>query len=169
MRSLASASPRSTRFARATSSAAVSSGYRPARCMKSESASDGVGAAPWVAGCPGAAAPGARGGRRGVLRGRRGDDLDLPGLELGADLGEFLLVEVVLERERLQGGLLDRRVLLGLLEERGDCKFKHVAQFLHTSFTFVGVRRTRAFATNTYNGHRGRSIPALDHINSPSR
>ena len=96
-------------------------------------------------------------GRRGRLRVRRGDrlvrrrldDLDLPGLELRTQLDEILLVEVVLERERLQGGLFDRRVLLGLLEERGDCKFKHGAQFLHTSFTFGGVRRTKASATNT--------------------
>jgi hypothetical protein len=102
--------------------------------MKSESASVGLGAgrAPQPLGS----------GRR--------DDLDLPGLELGADLGELLLVEVVLERERLQGGLLDRRVSPRPRRgTRGQCKFKHGAQFLHTSFTFVGVRRTRAFATNT--------------------
>jgi hypothetical protein len=94
---------------------------------------------------------GRRGRLRGRLRGRRGDglvrrrldDLDLPGLELGAQLGEILLVEVVLERERLQGGLVDRLVLLGLFEERRDRKFKRGAQFFLTSFAFVGVGRTR--------------------------
>src|SRR5262249_31915893 len=71
--------------------------------------------------------------------GRGHDDLDLPGLELRTQLDELLLVEVVLERERLQGGLLDRRVLLRLLQERGYCGFKQSAQVLLTSFTSSSV------------------------------
>jgi hypothetical protein len=110
-----------------------------------------------------------RGGRGGRLVRRRLDDLDLPGLELGTQLGEILLVEVVLERERLQGGLLDRRVLLCFLEERGDSKFKRGAQSCLTSFvSFVSGERG-AFATNDINGLEGRCIPALDQKNSPSR
>jgi hypothetical protein len=75
----------------------------------------------------------------GRLHGRGHDDLDLPGLELRTQLGELFLVEVVLERERLQGGLLDRRVLLGLLDERGYCGFQQSAQVLLTSFTSSSV------------------------------
>jgi hypothetical protein len=97
-------------------------------------------------------------GRRGRLYGRRGDrlvrrrldDLDLPGLELGAELGEILLVEVVLERERLQGGLVDRLVLLGLFEERRDSKFKRGAQFCsHPLLRGVGRTRGRSPPTST--------------------
>ena len=107
-------------------------------------------------------------GRRGRVRVRRGgrnvrrrlDDLDLPGLELGAQLDEILLVEVVLERERLQGGLVDRLVLLGLFEERGDSKFKRGGAQFCSHPSLRGCRaNVRAFATNTYNGLRGRRIP----------
>jgi hypothetical protein len=70
-----------------------------------------------------------------LLRDGRGrDDLDLASLELCTQLGELLLVEVVLEREGLQGGLLDRRVLLCLLQERRDNGFKQRTQVLLTSF-----------------------------------
>jgi hypothetical protein len=90
----------------------------------------------------------------------RHDDLDLPGLELRTQFDEILLVEVVLERERLQGGLLDRRVLLCFLEERGDSKFKRGAQSSSLP-SFVGVGRAqRAFAANHYNGPGGRRIPS---------
>jgi hypothetical protein len=50
---------------------------------------------------------GRRLGRRSRLFGSRHDDLDLTGLELRAELLELLVVEVVLERKRLQGGLFD--------------------------------------------------------------
>jgi hypothetical protein len=46
-------------------------------------------------------------GRRGPLLGSGHDDLDLSSLELRAELLELLVVEVVLERERLQGALFD--------------------------------------------------------------
>ena len=88
-----------------------------------------------------------RGGRN--VR-RRLDDLDLPGLELGAQLDEILLVEVVLERERLQGGLVDRLVLLGLFEERRDSKFKRGGAQFCSHPSLRGCRaNVRAFATNT--------------------
>jgi hypothetical protein len=86
-----------------------------------------------------------RGGRL-VQRGL--DDLDLPGLELGAQLGEILLVELVLKRERLQGGLVDRLVLLGLFEERRDSKFKGRAQFCSHPLLRRCRANTWAFATN---------------------
>jgi hypothetical protein len=109
-------------------------------------------------------------GSRGRHRlGSKRDDLDLPGLELCAYLGELLLVEIVLERERLQGGLLDRCILLRLLEERGDSKFKRGAQSCLTSFVSSVSGERRAFATNDYNGLGGRCIPELDQKNSPSR
>ena len=97
------------------------------------------------------------------------DDLDLPGLELGTQLDEILLVEVVLERERLQGGLVDRLVLLGLFEERRDSKFKRSAQFFLTSFASwvsgerVGVRHQPLQRPS------GPLYSVRDQKNSPSR
>jgi hypothetical protein len=66
----------------------------------------------------------------------------------------------VLERERLQGGLVDRLVLLGLFEERRDSKFKRGAQFFLTSFASCVLGEREAFATNHYNDPRGRRIPS---------
>jgi hypothetical protein len=79
-----------------------------------------------------------RHGRRRVLGlrlGSRRDDLDLAGLELRTQLLEIFLVEVVLVRERLEGGLLDRRILFRLLEEGGYNKFESGAHSFLTSFT----------------------------------
>jgi hypothetical protein len=57
-------------------------------------------------------------------RGDRREDLDLARLELGTQGGELVLLELVLERERLEGRLLDLAVLLGLLENGLDRCFE---------------------------------------------
>jgi hypothetical protein len=59
----------------------------------------------------------------------RSVDLDVAGLELSAKRPEVILLEVVLERERLQGALLDLPSVLALVEERLKRCFKHGAQF----------------------------------------
>jgi len=100
---------------------------------------------------------------------RRLDDLDLPGLELGAQLGEILLVEVVLERERLQGGLVDRLVLLGLFEERRDSKFKRGAQFFLTSFASWVSGEREGVCHQPLQRPTGPSYSVRDQKNSPSR
>jgi len=57
-------------------------------------------------------------------RGDRREDFDLARLELGTQGGELVLLELVLERERLEGRLLDLAVLLGLLENGLDRCFE---------------------------------------------
>jgi hypothetical protein len=52
----------------------------------------------------------------------------LAGLELGAQSGELLVLEVVLGRERLERALLDRPTLIGLGEESLDRLFENCAQ-----------------------------------------
>jgi hypothetical protein len=47
-------------------------------------------------------------------------NLDVARLELRAQLGELVLLELVLERERLECALVDRAALLGLVEECSD-------------------------------------------------
>jgi hypothetical protein len=62
-----------------------------------------------------------------LLRTRRGDrheDFDLARLELGTQRGKLVVLELVLERERFEGRLLDLAVLLGLLEGGLDRCFK---------------------------------------------
>jgi hypothetical protein len=52
------------------------------------------------------------------------------------DRGKLLLVEVVLERERLEDTLLERAALLRLFEQGLDRCFKQGrAQFVFTSFS----------------------------------
>jgi hypothetical protein len=75
------------------------------------------------------------------LLGRRNDDLDLTSLELGAELGKLLVVEIMLVGERLEGVLLDRSVVLGILEKLGDYKFKRGAQFSSSLPSSSGFRR----------------------------
>jgi hypothetical protein len=63
----------------------------------------------------------------GLLRTGRGDrreDLDLARLELGTKGGELVFLELVLERKRLEGGLLDLAVLLGVVEDGLDRCFE---------------------------------------------
>ena len=82
---------------------------------------------------------------------------------------EVVLVEIVLERERLQGGLVDRLVLLGFLEERRDSKFKRGAQFFLTSFaSWVSGERAGVRHQPLERPSRP-SYSALDQKNSPSR
>jgi hypothetical protein len=59
------------------------------------------------------------------VEGQRGLDLDLARLELGPDLGELVLVQLVLEGERLDRGLVDRAALLGVLDELVDGCFEN--------------------------------------------
>jgi hypothetical protein len=48
------------------------------------------------------------------------DDLDLARVELRAQRGQLILLELVLGGECLQGGIVDRAALLGVLEEGLD-------------------------------------------------
>src|SRR3954454_10891472 len=113
MRRLAVGSPRSIAFARVTSSAAVSSLWRPTSARKS---------------CRLSAEPGRAGGSArsaslsllGSLFGRGGrlPHLEPDALELAGQLLDLVRVEVVLERERLELGGLEIAPLLGALDER---------------------------------------------------
>ncbi len=64
-------------------------------------------------------------------------DFHVARIELGANRGDLLIAEVVLDRERLEGALLERPPLLGLVDERGDRCVQNRAQgfplFLHWS------------------------------------
>ena len=53
-------------------------------------------------------------------RGDRREDLDLARLELCAQSRKLVVFELVLEGERLEGALLDRALLLRLLEDGLD-------------------------------------------------
>jgi hypothetical protein len=65
------------------------------------------------------------------LGGRGGRvDLDVTRLELGPKLDEVFVVEVVLERERLEGGFVDRAVVLGVVEELVNRCFENGVQVL---------------------------------------
>jgi hypothetical protein len=65
------------------------------------------------------------------LDGRGGRvDLDVTRLELGPKLDEIFVVEVVFKRERLEGGLVDRAVVLGVVEELVNRCFENGVQFL---------------------------------------
>ncbi len=66
-------------------------------------------------------------------------DFDLARLELGAGRGEVVLVEVVLERERLESALVDAAALLGFVEERLNRCFQN-RQWV-TSFRLERRRR----------------------------
>jgi len=57
-------------------------------------------------------------------RGDRREDLDLARLELGAQGRELVVFELVLDGERLEGALLDRALLLRLLEDGLDRCFE---------------------------------------------
>jgi hypothetical protein len=64
--------------------------------------------------------------RGGVVLGRH--DLDTLRIELGAELGQILRLELIRDRERLQGRLVDGAELLGLVDERLEIKFSKVSQ-----------------------------------------
>src|SRR5207245_828378 len=73
-----------------------------------------------------------RGLRLGPSRSGRREDLDLTGLQLGANRGELLVLELMLERKRLEDGLLERAALLRLVEDGLNRYFEaDGAQFLH--------------------------------------
>jgi hypothetical protein len=78
------------------------------------------------------------GGRPGLvddlLDGSRGEDLDLARIKLSAKRPEVVLLEVVLDRERLDRGLVDLSALLGFIEERLKRCFKQGAQFGSTPY-----------------------------------
>jgi hypothetical protein len=54
------------------------------------------------------------------LVGRGGDEIDRARIELGAQRGELLVVELMVDRKCLQRGLVDRAALLGVVEEGLD-------------------------------------------------
>jgi hypothetical protein len=75
------------------------------------------------------------------LLGRGRHEVDLARLELGAERRDLVLVEVVLEGERLEGLLLDRAALLGLVEKLTN-EFGRAGQFLGSFLAgFVGGLR----------------------------
>ena len=98
------------RLARATSSAAVSRRYLPASFMNRVSES-------------------VEPGRRTLLGlgpvGFGRDDGDLAGDELRAQRRQLLVLELVLDGECLQRGLLDRAPVFGVIEEVFDQGRKH--------------------------------------------
>ena len=112
MRRLATGSPRSIRFASATSSAAVSSLCRPTSARKSwsESAAPAGASAAQTSSTTSFSAAGAR----------RDADVEPRRLELARERLGLLVGELVLERERLELGRLDVAALLGALDERLD-------------------------------------------------
>jgi hypothetical protein len=55
-----------------------------------------------------------------LLRALLGDDFDPANLELGTQSRELVLVEVVLDRQRVQRCRVDDTVVLGVLEEGGQ-------------------------------------------------
>jgi hypothetical protein len=57
------------------------------------------------------------------------DDLDSARLELSTERAEVVLVEVVLGRERLEGELVEKADLLGIVEEGPGINFQQIAQF----------------------------------------
>ena len=85
------------------------------------------------------------------LGGSRSEDLDLEGVELSAKRCDGLLIEVVLDRERLDGGLVDLSTLLGFIQERLKRCFKQGAQFGSTPY----VRREGARAESALPRTRG--------------
>ena len=65
-----------------------------------------------------------------VVEQRWRDDLDVAGVELRPQRGQLVVVELVLEHERIEHGLVDRTARLGFVQ-----KFKRIdAQLLLTSF-----------------------------------
>jgi hypothetical protein len=67
------------------------------------------------------------------------DDLDVARVQLLAKLGELFVLEIVLERERLERALFDCSALLGFVEKGANRYFKNVAQFSLTSFLALGT------------------------------
>ena len=92
-------------------------------------------------------------------RGDRREDFDLTRLELGTQGGELVLLELVLERERFEGRLLDLAVLLGLLENGLDRCFEFDrAQFSSLPFLCRYVTGTRIHAIPRTPSNAGRSL-----------
>jgi hypothetical protein len=54
------------------------------------------------------------------LVGHGGDEIDGARVQLGAQRGQLVVVELVLDCKRLQRGLVDRAALLGVVEEGLD-------------------------------------------------
>jgi hypothetical protein len=82
------------------------------------------------------------GALRLVVRGA--DHVDAARLQLGAQGGQLVVVELVLERVRLQRRLLDDAGLLRLLEEGGQGNFSKIRQFSSTPFEDPGLLRPAA-------------------------
>jgi hypothetical protein len=89
-------------------------------------------------------------------RGDRHEDLHLARLELGTKGGELVVLELVFERERLEGGLLDLAVLLGLFESGLDRCFEFDrAQFSSLPSWCRYVTGTRIHAVPRTSSKRG--------------
>jgi hypothetical protein len=67
--------------------------------------------------------------RPGGGRLKRLDDLNVALDEFGAKLSELVIVEIVLDGERLERACFDQAALLGFVEERTYRYLKNVAQF----------------------------------------
>jgi hypothetical protein len=75
-----------------------------------------------------------------------GHELDSASLELGPQCADLVLVEVVLERERLERRLVERAEILGVVEEGPGIDFQQVAQLIHS---FVFSRAPAAYGTRS--------------------
>jgi hypothetical protein len=60
---------------------------------------------------------------------RSGNELDAALLELGSEVGNLLLVQLVLVRVGLEGLLLELSELLGLVDEGAGFQFSKLGQF----------------------------------------
>src|SRR4029453_6605699 len=173
MRSFAAGSPRSTRFASATSSAAVSSGQRPASFMKSVrlSIAPDVGTAARPPRSPsGGRRPAAGlvheereavdrtrcgyGGTRHRLRMGGRDHLDATLLELGPEGGQLLLVQLVLVGGRLEDLLLELSELLRFVDEGAWFQFSKLGQSFHSSTSAKNGRLGGATLCTTFRAPR---------------
>jgi hypothetical protein len=98
----------------------------------------------------------------GPGRGDRREDLDLARLELGAQRGKLVVLELVLERERLEDRLLDLAVLFRLLEDGLDRCFEFDRAQFRSLPSCVDTSRGREYTqsrAHLQNAGRGLLIP----------
>ncbi len=98
-----------------------------------------------------------RGGRRKTLWNASPiDERHVASLELSAKRSEVVVLEVVLDRERLESALVDLSIRLDLLEKRVKRCFKNGAQFV---FPFVPHSKAGPRPDDYENAVRGLAIP----------
>jgi hypothetical protein len=115
---------------------------------------------------------GRAGGRPGFVDdflGRsRSEDLDLEGIELSAKRCDPVFIEVVLNRERLDRGLVDLSTLLGFVQERLKRCFKQGAQFGSTPYVRMrGGARESALPRIRRNAGGSCGIPGPNSLTFP--